>query len=160
MTVRHEIQEADQVDKNFKTHKISSHAMERKYLADRGAKPPSRFCSFAKCGHSLVGEPPFNKDVAHKNKKPEEKWKADKIVIKNYDKTGLNLLLDSKGAIATKLKKPTYGDKVIMCHCWQNSSQHWQVGLNVPLQTSFHPNWSTFLWCCNIAKKTMVLKYW
>jgi hypothetical protein len=120
MTVRREIQEADKVDKNSKTYKLSSHVIERMYLADRGKKPPSRFSLCAKCGHSLVDEPPFNKDVARKDKKLEEKWKADKIVIKNYDKTSLNPLLDSKGAIVTKLKNPTYGDKVIMCHCWQN----------------------------------------
>ena len=29
-----------------------------------------------------------------------------------------------------------------------------------PAQTGFHPSWSTFLWYCNVSKKTRVLKYW
>ncbi len=74
---RCEIHKANQVDKNSKTHKLSSYAMERKYLADRGMKPLSIFFLCAKCGHTLVDEPHFNKDVAHKDMKLEEKWKAN-----------------------------------------------------------------------------------
>ena len=77
MTTRHEIHEADQVVKNFKTHKIPSHTMERKYLDDHGKKPPLKFCLCAKCGQMLVGKIPFNKDVACKDKKLDKKWKAD-----------------------------------------------------------------------------------
>ena len=119
-TERRDIHEADNIDKNSKSHKLPSHAMERRYLADRGTKPSFRYCLCAKCGHVLVDEPPFNKDVDRKDKQVEEKWNADRIVLENYNKTGLNPLLDSKGAIITKLRNPTYGDKVIMCHCWQN----------------------------------------
>jgi len=119
-TARREIHEADNIDKNSKSHKLPSHAMERRYLADRGTKPSSRYCLCAKCGHVLVDEPPMNKDVARKDRQLEEKWKADRTIIDNYNNTGLNPLLDSKGAIITKLRNPTYGDKVIMCHCWQN----------------------------------------
>ena len=117
---RHAIYEANNADKNSKSHKLSSHAMERSYLADRGTKPPPKYCLCAKCGHVLVDEPPMNKDVARKDRQLEEKWKADRTIIDNYNNTGLNPLLDSKGAIVTKLRNPTYGDKVIMCHCWQN----------------------------------------
>ena len=40
MMARREIQEADQVDKNSKTYKLSSHLIKRMYLADRRTKPP------------------------------------------------------------------------------------------------------------------------
>jgi hypothetical protein len=70
---RREISEANKQDKTSKSFKLPSQAMERMYLADRGSKPPLRFSTCARCGHSILDEPPFNKNYAQANKAVVEK---------------------------------------------------------------------------------------
>ena len=94
--------------------------MERMYLTDCGSKPPIRFSVCAKCGHSLLDEPPFNKDYARVNKMVVEKWEEDNHTIKAYSLRGCIPLLVKKGAIVKKLKNPILKEEVLMCHCWQN----------------------------------------
>ena len=94
--------------------------MERMYLTDCGSKPPIRFSACAKCGHSLLDEPPFNKDYAHANKVVVKKWEEDNHTIKAYSLRGCIPLLDKKGAIVKKLKNPILKEEVPMCHCWHN----------------------------------------
>jgi hypothetical protein len=64
----HKIHEANNIDYNSKIHKLSAHAMDRKYMADHGMRPLTRFGSCTMCGHLLVDEPPSNKDIACKDK--------------------------------------------------------------------------------------------
>jgi hypothetical protein len=66
-----------------------------------------------------VDEPPSNKDIAQKDKQIQEKLQTDWMKVEEYIKTGLNPLLDAKGAILTTFKNPTFGYEVLMCHCWQ-----------------------------------------
>jgi hypothetical protein len=120
MLASRKIHEADNADQNSKTHKLSAHAMDRRYMADQGTRPLSRLGSCAMCGHLLVDKLPSNKDIACKDKQIQVKWQTDWMKVKEYTKTGLNPLLDAKGAIVTTLKNPTFGNEVLMCHCWQN----------------------------------------
>ena len=115
-----EISEADEQDKNAKSVKLPGRAMERMYLTDRGSKPPLRFSTCARCGHSLLDEPKFNKDYARANKAVVEKWEVDNRTIEEFTSTGYNPLLDKKGAIVRKLKNPILKEEVLMCHCWHN----------------------------------------
>ena len=69
-----EISEADEQDKNAKSVRLPGQAIERMYLTDRGSKPPLRFSTCARCGHSLLDEPPFNKDNSRANKVVVEKY--------------------------------------------------------------------------------------
>ncbi len=94
--------------------------MERMYLADRGSKPLLWFSTCARCGHSILDEPPFNKNYVRENKAVVEKWEADNGTIKEYALTGCNPLLNKKGAIVRKLKNPILKEEVLMCHCWHN----------------------------------------
>ncbi len=90
-------------------------------MADWGTGPLSRLGSCVMCGHLLVDEPPSNKNIACKDKQIQEKWQTDRMKVEEYIiKTRLNPLLDAKGAIITSLKNPTFGNEVLMCHCWQN----------------------------------------
>ncbi len=117
---RQEISEADKQDKTSKSFKLPSQAMERMYLADRGSKPPLQFSTCARCGYSILDEPPFNKNYARANKVVVEKWEVDNHTIEEYASTGCNPLLDTKGAIVRKLKNPILKEEVLMCHCWHN----------------------------------------
>ena len=117
---RREISEADEQDKTAKSLKRPGQAMARMYLTDGGSKPPLRFSACAKCGHSLLDEPPFNKDYALANKVVVDKWEADNRTIEAYSLTGRIPLLDKKGAIVKKLKNPILKEEVLVCHCWHN----------------------------------------
>jgi hypothetical protein len=119
---RQEISEADDQDKTAKSLKLPGQAMERMYLkdTDRGSKPPLRFSACARCGHSLLDEPPFNKDYARANKVVVDKWEADNHTIEACSLSGCFPLLDKKGAIVKKLKNPILKEEVLMCHCWHN----------------------------------------
>jgi hypothetical protein len=68
MLASREIHEANNADQNCKTNKLSAHAIDRKYMANWGTRPLSRFGSCAMCGHLLVGELPSNRDIACKDK--------------------------------------------------------------------------------------------
>jgi hypothetical protein len=113
---RQEISEADKQDKTSKSFKIPGQAMERMYLADRGSKPPLRFSACARWSHSILDEPPFNKNYAWENKAVVEKWEADIRTIEEYASTGCYPLIDKKGAIVRKLKNPILKEEVLMCH--------------------------------------------
>jgi hypothetical protein len=115
-----EISETDKQDKNAKSVRLPGQAMERMYLTDRGSKSPLRFLTCARCGNSLLDEPPFNKDYARANKAVVENWAADDHTIEEYASTGCNPLLDKKGAIVRKLKNPILKEEVLMCHWWHN----------------------------------------
>jgi hypothetical protein len=117
---RQEISEADKQDKTSKSFKLPGQAMERVYLADRGSNPLLRFSTCARCGHSILDEPPFNKNYVRANKAVVEKWEADNCTIKEYASTGCNPSLDKKGAIVRKLKNPILKEELLMCHCWHN----------------------------------------
>jgi hypothetical protein len=117
---RREISEADEQDKTAKSLKRPGQAMEWMYLTDGGSKPPLRFLACAKYSHSLLDEPPFNKDYALANKVVVDKWEADNRTIEVYSLTGRIPLLDKKGAIVKKLKNPILKEEVLMCHCWHN----------------------------------------
>ena len=81
---RQEISEANKQDKTAKSLKLLGQAMERMYLTDRGSNPPLQFSVCARCGHSLLDEPPFNKDYARANKVVVEKWEEDNRTIEAY----------------------------------------------------------------------------
>jgi hypothetical protein len=118
-TARRAISEADERDKNAKSIKLPGPVMERMYLKGRGTKPPQH--QFSVCaGHSLIDEPPFNKDYYRNNKKMEEEWLNMTSQVQEYLITKCNPLLDKKGAIITALKNPTYQEEVLICHCWHN----------------------------------------
>jgi len=90
------------------------------YLKGRGTTPQHQLSVCTKCGHPLVGKPPFNKDYYQNNKKLEESWLIMNRQMKEYLVTKCNPLLDKKGAIITALKNPTYQEEVLICHCWHN----------------------------------------
>jgi hypothetical protein len=117
---KREISEANEQDKTSKSFKLPSQAMERMYLTDCGSKPPLQFSICARCGYSILDEPPFNKNYAWANKVVVEKWEVDNHTIEKYALTGCNPLLDKKGAIVRKLKNPILKEEVLMCHCWHN----------------------------------------
>jgi len=97
---RREISEADEQDKTAKSLKLPGQAMERMYLTDRGSKPPILFSACAKCGHSLLDEPPFNKDYARANKVVVDKWEEDNHLIEVY------LLRGSRIPLLTRREPP------------------------------------------------------
>ena len=84
------------------------------------SKPPLRFSTCARCGHSLLDKPPFNKGYARTNQVVVEKWVEDKCAIEEFTLTGCNPLNNKKGAILKKLKNPILTEEVLMCHCWHN----------------------------------------
>ncbi len=89
-------------------------------MADQRTRPLTRLGSCAMCGHLLVDELPSSKNIACKDKQSLEKWQTDWMKVEVNIVTGLNPLLDAKGAIVTTLKNPIFGNEVLMCHCWQN----------------------------------------
>ncbi len=78
------------------------------------------FALCSKCDHTLVDEPPFEKDAACENKALDKKWEEDVRKVNEYNSTKCNPLLDAKGAIVTTVKNPAHKEEVLVCNCGEN----------------------------------------
>jgi hypothetical protein len=96
-TAEHAITEADEVEKNGKSIRLTGSELHRTMLKDRATKPIPAMSSCAKCGHCLVDEPFSNKETARLNKTMRDNWAKDHAQHEEYIKTWRNPLLDKNG---------------------------------------------------------------
>jgi hypothetical protein len=127
-TAEHAITEADEVEKNGKSFRLTGSELHRTMLKDRATKPIPAMSSCAKCGHCLVDEPFSNKETARLNKTMRDNWAKDHAQHEEYIKTGRNPLLDKNGKAVAKHKNPTLLSELLVCHCWQNTIEAFAGG--------------------------------
>ena len=120
-TAGHAISEANEVDRNSKSIKLTGQDLHRPMLGDRATKPLPALASCAKCGHCLVDEPFSNRENARLNKTMRDDWAKDHAQHEEFLKTGRNPLLDKNGKAVGKHKNPTLLPELLVCHCWQNT---------------------------------------
>jgi hypothetical protein len=122
------ISEADEVDQNSKSIKLSGCDLQRSMLGDGATKPSTAMSSCAKCGHCLADKPIANKENGRLNKAKREEWAKDLAQHKEYVKTGRNPLLDKNDKVITKHKNPTLLPELLVSHCWQNRNEAFAGG--------------------------------
>jgi hypothetical protein len=123
LTAKRAITDANEVDKNSKSIKLTGQDLHRMFLADRATKPIQAISSCAKCGHCLVDEPFSNRENARLNKIKRDEWAKDHAKFEEYVKLGRDPLLDKNGKVISKHKNPTLLPELLVCHCWHNTSE-------------------------------------
>ena len=123
LTAFHAISEANKVDANCKSIKLSGQDLHRMMLEDQGSRPICALSSCAMCGHCLVDEPFSNRESARLNKITRDGWARDHAKFEEYSKSGRDPLLDKNGKVVTKHRNPTLLPELLVCHCWQNKHE-------------------------------------
>jgi hypothetical protein len=127
-TSRRAITEAEDVNKNTKSIKLTGRDRNRMMLEDRASKPIHAYSLCAMCGHSLVDEPFCNRENARLNKSIREAWAKDHAQHEEYIKSGRNPLVDKNGKVIAKHKNPTLLPEILVCHCWHNTNESFVGG--------------------------------